>query len=118
MDLLLEADLTEVRKKSIQLTDLFIQRIDERCKEHGFTVLTPKTPTQRGSQVSLTHPEGFEIVGAMRDQGVVADFRPPDLVRFGFAPLYTRYIDVWDAVEALYSVVEGGAWRVGKGLKD
>ena len=110
VDLLLEADLAEVRKKSIQLTGLFMQRVNERCKEHGFTVLTPREANRRGSQVSLAHPHGFEITEAMCHHGVVADFRPPDLLRFGFAPLYTRYTDVWDAVETLHQIMEEGTW--------
>jgi kynureninase len=108
VDLLLEVDLAEVRRKSIQLTDLFMERVDERCSEHHFTVLTPREPKYRGSQVALAHPHGSEIIKSMFRHGVVADFRPPDLLRFGFAPLYTRYTDVWDAVETLHAIVEKG----------
>ena len=115
VDLLLEADLDEVRKKSIQLTNLFMELVDERCKEFGLTVLTPREPNHRGSQVSLAHPYGSEIIEAMCHQGVIADFRPPDLLRFGFAPLYTRYTDVWDAVEALHAVLGEGNWNRPKG---
>ena len=111
VDLLLEVDLAEVRRKSIQLTDLFMERVDERCREHHFTVLTPREPKYRGSQVALAHLHGSEIIEAMFHRGVVADFRPPDLLRFGFAPLYTRYTDVWDAVETLHAIVEQGAWN-------
>ena len=111
VDLLLEVDLAEVRRKSIQLTGLFMERVDERCREHHFTVLTPREPKYRGSQVALAHPHGSEIIEAMFHRGVVADFRPPDLLRFGFAPLYTRYTDVWDAVETLHAIVEQGAWN-------
>ena len=110
VDLLLEADLAEVRQKSIQLTGLFMQRVDERCKEHDFTLLTPREPNRRGSQVSLVHQHGLEITEVMCRHGVVADFRPPDLLRFGFAPLYTRYTDVWDAVETLHQIMEEGTW--------
>jgi len=109
--LLLEVDLAEVRRKSIQLTGLFMERVDERCREHHFIVLTPREPKYRGSQVALAHPYGFEIIEAMFHRGVVADFRPPDLLRFGFAPLYTRYTDVWDAVETLHAIVEEGTWN-------
>ena len=111
VDLLLEVDLAEVRRKSIQLTGLFMERVDERCREHHFTVLTPRESKYRGSQVALAHPHGSEIIEAMFHRGVVADFRPPDLLRFGFAPLYTRYTDVWDAVETLHAIVEQGAWN-------
>ena len=111
VDLLLEVDLAEVRRKSIQLTGLFMERVEERCREHHFTVLTPREPKYRGSQVALAHLHGSEIIEAMFHRGVVADFRPPDLLRFGFAPLYTRYTDVWDAVETLHAIVEQGAWN-------
>ena len=110
VDLLLEVDLAEVRRKSIQLTDLFMERVDERCREQHFTILTPREPKYRGSQVALAHTHGSEIIEAMFHHGVVADFRPPDLLRFGFAPLYTRYTDVWDAVETLSGIVEEGTW--------
>jgi kynureninase len=106
VDLLLEVDLADVRRKSLQLTDLFMERVDERCRGHHFTVLTPREPKYRGSQVALAHPHGSEIIEAMFHRGVVADFRPPGLLRFGFAPLYTRYTDVWDAVETLHAIVE------------
>jgi kynureninase len=108
VDLLLEVDLAEVRKKSTELTSLFMQRVDERCTDNGFRVLTPREANYRGSQVSLAHTHGSEIIEAMGNRGVVADFRPPDLLRFGFAPLYTRYADVWDAVEILHEIVEKG----------
>ena len=84
----------------------FIALVDERCREHHFTVLTPREPKYRGSQVALAHSHGSEIIEAMFHRGVVADFRPPDLLRFGFAPLYTRYTDVWDAVEVLQTIME------------
>ena len=92
VDLLLEADLAEVRKKSIQLTGLFMQRVDERCKEHGFTVLTPREPNRRGSQVSLAHPHGFEITEAMPPSRRRRRFSParPAAVRI-CAALYTVY---------------------------
>jgi kynureninase len=112
VDLVLEADLSQVREKSIQLTDLFMQRIDERCVGHGFTVLTPSEPSERGSHVTLAHPQGLEITEAMYRHGVIGDFRPPNLLRFGFAPLYTRYTDVWDSVEILHSIMTDERWRL------
>jgi kynureninase len=111
VDLLLTADLDQVRRKSVQLTSLFMERIDERFSGNCFTVLTPREPNYRGSQVALSNPHGSEIAEAMFHRGVVADFRPPDLLRFGFAPLYTRYTDVWDAVETLHGIMEEDAWN-------
>jgi kynureninase len=107
VDLLLTVDLSVVRDKSVHLTEMFIDGVDERGKLKEFSVLTPRAPDRRGSQVSLSHPRGFGIIKAMHDQGIVADFRMPDVLRFGFAPLYTRYTDVWDALEALQGIMEG-----------
>jgi kynureninase len=115
VDLLLEVDLAEIRRKSVRLTGLFMERVDERCDEHHFTVLTPREARCRGSQVALAHPRASGIIEAMFHRGVVADFRPPDLMRFGISPLYTRYTDIWDAVEILHATAEEGAWDVGEG---
>ena len=68
----------------------------------------PTSPERRGAQVSLRHGEGLAVVRAVADRGVIGDFRPPDMCRFGLAPLYTRYVDVWDAVERIAGVVESG----------
>ena len=70
---------------------------------------TPESHKRRGAQVSLRHPDGLAIVRAVADRGVIGDFRPPDLCRFGLAPLYTRFVDAWDAVERIAEVVESGA---------
>ena len=80
-------------------------------RDLGFEVATPGSPERRGAQVSLRHADGLAVVRAVADRGVIGDFRPPDLCRFGLAPLYTRYVDVWDAVERLADVVESGMNR-------
>ena len=69
-------------------------------------------PRQRGSQVSVAHADGaYAIVQALIARGVIGDFRAPDILRFGFTPLYTRFVDVWDAVDRLAQVLESGEWR-------
>jgi kynureninase len=104
--------IAAIRAKSIALTDLFIALIDERCAGHGFTVVTPRDPAQRGSQVSISHPtDGYAIMQALIARGVIGDFRPPDILRFGFTPLYTRFADVWDAVDRLEQIMASGEWR-------
>ena len=65
----------------------------------------------RGSQVSFTHADGYPVMQALIARGVIGDFRAPDILRFGFTPLYTRYVDVWDAVDRLVHVLESGEWR-------
>ena len=74
--------------------------------------MTPREGAARGSQVSLAHETGgHAIVQALIARGVIGDFRAPDILRFGFAPLYTRFVDVWDAVDRLRVVLDSGEWR-------
>lgn len=111
VDLMLRAEMGRLRAKSQALTALFIRLLEARCGAHGFAVATPRDPERRGSQVSVRHPEGYAIMQALIAHGVVGDFRAPDFMRFGFAPLYLRYVDVWDAVEILREVMESKAWE-------
>lgn len=104
-------DLLALREKSVALTTLFIALVDQELAGHGFGLATPRDAQQRGSQVSLTHEQGYAIVQALIAQGVIGDFRAPDILRFGFAPLYLRHVDIWDAVAALRDVMDTGAWR-------
>jgi kynureninase len=109
-DLFLEADMTRVGAKSAALTELFIRLADQRLAGHGFTVATQRDASRRGAQVSLRHGEGYRVIRALIDRGVIGDFRPPDLCRFGFAPLYTRYVDVWSSVDVISEVMESGVY--------
>ncbi|MGA9748252.1 MAG: kynureninase [Nocardioides sp.] len=106
-----DVDLASLRSASLSLTDLFIALVDDRLGEGvGGTVevITPRSPERRGSQVSLRHPEAYGVVQALIARGVIGDFRTPDVARFGFAPLYVTHTDVWDAVDHLVGVLEGG----------
>ena len=103
-------DLVALRAKSRALTELFIALVESRCARHGLALVTPREAARRGSHVSFAHPEGHGIVQALIARGVIGDFRAPDVLRFGFTPLYTRYVDVWDAVEALTAVLDGREW--------
>jgi kynureninase len=109
VDLWLDVDMALVREKSLALTELFIDLVEERCAGMGFTLLTPRDPARRGSQVSLRHAQGYGVVRALIERGVIGDFRHPDTCRFGFAALYLRHVDVWDAVQAIVEVVGAGA---------
>jgi kynureninase len=104
--------LAALREKSIALTDLFIQLVESRCAGHDLTLVTPRDADERGSQVSFAHATaGYAIMQALIARGVIGDFRDPDILRFGFTPLYTRFVDVWDAVDRLVQVLTSGEWR-------
>lgn len=103
-----------LRRKSLALTDLFIALVEERCAGHGLGLATPREHALRGSQVCLTRDEGaYAIVQALIARGVIGDFRAgtPDILRFGFTPLYVGFAEVWDAVEHLHQVLGTGEWR-------
>ena len=107
IDLMLEAPMDLVREKSLALTGRFMALLAAR----GFQVLTPHDPARRGSQVSCAHPQGYAIIRALIDRGVIGDFRPPDVMRFGFSALYLRDRDVDDAIALLDEVMRAEAWR-------
>ena len=101
-----------LRNKSLALTDLFIELVEVLCAGHGLTVITPRDHALRGSQVALARSDSaYAIVQALIARGVVGDFRAPDILRFGFTPLYVGFVDVWDAVEHLRQVLVSGEWR-------
>jgi kynureninase len=110
VDLLLQVDQRALRQKAMALTDTFMRLVDERCAGFGLSIASPRAAAERGAQVALRHPEGYPIVQALIARGVIGDFRAPDLLRFGFAPLYVRFVDVWDAVDALCAVMTEGSW--------
>ncbi|MFN2465435.1 MAG: kynureninase [Candidatus Dormibacteria bacterium] len=111
LDLWEGLDVRQVRARSVALTELFIALVDERCEGLEVEVLSPRPSRLRGSQVALRHPHATEVMRALRQRGVIGDSRPPDTLRFGFAPLYTRFVDAWDAVEVLVDVLRTEAWR-------
>jgi kynureninase len=94
----------DLRRQSLSLTTLFIEALD--ALELGLEVVTPREPERRGSQVSLRHPDAFAIVQALVARGVIGDFREPDLIRLGFAPLYVTHADVVNAAMHLRQVLE------------
>jgi kynureninase len=106
-----DIDLEQVRAKSLALTDLFIALVEERCGRFGVTLAAPRLHAQRGSQVSFRHPNGYAVMQALIERGVIGDFREPDYMRFGFAPLYLRYADVDAAVSILHDILSNEIWR-------
>ena len=103
-------DLAAVRDKSAALGDLFLALVERECAGLGLEVVCPRDAGRRGSQVTFRHEEGYAVVQALIDRGMVGDFRPPDVLRFGLAPLYQRYADVWDGVALLRQVLARRAW--------
>jgi kynureninase len=110
VDLMLRADMRELRRKSVRLGQLFVERMELRCAEFGFRLLSPADPELRGSQISYAHPNGYEIVQALKEREVIGDFRAPDVLRFGLTPLYLRYADIVETVERLRDVCLTRAW--------
>ena len=107
LDLWLEVNLTEVRVKSIRMGELFIELVDKR-PELGLILGSPRQAGRRGSQLSFRHPQAYGLIQSLIERGVIGDFRPPDNVRFGLTPLYTRYEDIHDAVGMLAMVIASG----------
>ncbi|WP_413871769.1 kynureninase [Albidovulum sp.] len=101
-------EMADVRARSIELTEAFIRGVEAACP--GLTLASPRDPAGRGSQVSFRHPEGYAIMQALIARGVIGDFRAPDILRFGFTPLYTTTADVEGAVAALSEIMATGAW--------
>ncbi len=106
--------IAAVRAKAGALGDLFIERVEARCAGKGLALASPREAATRGGQVSFTHPHGWAVMQNLIARGVIGDFRAPDVIRFGFAPLYVRRVDVWDAVEILGEILDSESWRDGR----
>ncbi|KND55446.1 Kynureninase [Candidatus Paraburkholderia kirkii] len=111
LDVFLQTDMLSLRRKSLAVGDLFIKLVEERCGAFPLSLATSREHAQRGSQVSFEHPNGYEVMQALIARGVIDDYREPRILRFGFTPLYTRFVDAWDAVETLRDVLATESWR-------
>jgi kynureninase len=100
--------MADLRARSLELTDRFIAGVEAACPD--LVLATPRDHARRGSQVSFRHPEGYAIMQALIAEGVIGDFRAPDILRFGFTPLYTSDEDVDRAVETLAAIMAGARW--------
>jgi kynureninase len=114
VDTLLAAEplggLAALRRKSLALTRLFAQQVQAGCPQ--LSLVSPQDDARRGSQVCFAHPQaGYSVMQALIARGVIGDFRAPDILRFGFTPLYTRFVDAWDAAEHLRQVMARGEWQ-------
>jgi kynureninase len=102
--------MAALRAKSLALTRLFAARVQATCP--ALTLVSPADDAQRGSQVCFAHADiGYAVMQALIARGVIGDFRAPDVLRFGFTPLYVRFVDAWDAAEHLRAVLDGGEWQ-------
>jgi kynureninase len=110
VDLLLRARITDITEKSRRLSSLFVDLVARTCPAGTLRLASPRSASERGSHVSFAHSDGYPIMQAMIERGVIGDFRAPDMLRFGFAPLYLRYEDIWHAAHTLADVLSSGCW--------
>ena len=98
-----------VEQKARALSQLFVEQVEEGCGNE-VRLASPRDPAQRGSHVSFAHPEGYALMQALIARGVIGDFRAPDIMRFGFAPLYNSFADAWRAAEILGEILATREW--------
>lgn len=106
-----EAGVARLREKSMRMTTLLADLVAQEAGDAGLVLASPIDAARRGSHLVFAHEEGYAIVQALKARGVVGDFRAPDLVRLGIAPLYLSYVELWDAVQRLKAVMRNGEWR-------
>jgi kynureninase len=105
--LVAEAGIDRIRAKGAALTSLAIGLVDERLSRHGVSVASPRDSASRGAHVAVAVADAREVCAALIERGVIVDFRRPDVIRLGLSPLTTRFVDVWDGVDALRSLLAG-----------
>nr|WP_220129697.1 kynureninase [Sphingomonas chungangi] len=110
VDMLLGTDREALYAKGQALCSAFIDLVEHRCAGLGVTLATPRDPSLRGSHVSFRHDHGWPIMQALIARGVIGDFRAPDILRFGFTPLYVGFEDLWRAVDILRDILATEAW--------
>jgi kynureninase len=103
-------DLAEIHAKSQSLNQLFVSLVEDRCGDHDLRLAGPRNFNERGSHVSFGHPQAYAAMQALIANGVIGDFRAPDMMRFGFAPLYNTHVDVFDAVAMLSRILDERLW--------
>lgn len=110
VDLIAEADMREVRAKSVKLSELLIELMEPLCAKYGFELASPVDRAAAGSHVSYAHREAYAMTQALKERDVIGDFRDPDVLRLGLTPLYLRYADIVEAVRRLRDVCETRSW--------
>jgi kynureninase len=111
LDIFDGVDMGQVRAKSMALTSLFVELAEASCAPFGVALASPREAASRASQVALRSPDAYPVMQALIAEGVIGDFRAPDILRFGFTPLYTRYADACQAARTLHSIMATGRWR-------
>ena len=111
LDTFENVSIVDLREKSVSLCSLFIRLIRQQCAGFGLEIIGPENGEKRGSHVSIAFKHGYPIVQALIEKGIVGDFRAPDLMRFGFAPLYLGYQQIWDAVAMLEHCLKQEVWN-------
>jgi kynureninase len=101
--------MSDVEEKSRRLSQLFVGEVEDRCGK-DVRLASPRDPAQRGSHVVFAHEEGYAVIQALIARGVIGDFRAPDLMRFGFAPLYNSFADIVRAAEILADILKASDW--------
>jgi len=109
LDAMAGVEVAALRQRSLALTELFMARVAALLP--ALEIVTPRQPSLRGSQVGISFEKGYAVIQAMTARGVIGDFRAPDLMRFGFAPLYVRFQDAWDAAEILAECIKAEVWH-------
>tara|TARA_B100000959_G_scaffold18477_2_gene17858 strand:+ start:13727 stop:14974 length:1248 start_codon:yes stop_codon:yes gene_type:complete len=102
--------MDQVREKSIQLSELFIELIQQECGDFGFELFSPTEANLRGSQISFKHENAYPIMQSLISRGVIGDYREPNILRFGISPLYMRFEDIWEAIMNLKTIMESREW--------
>jgi kynureninase len=110
LDIFEGVSIEDIRNRSLQLTQLFIDSTDRQLATHGFVVASPRDPTIRGSHVSLRHAQGYAIMQELSRRKIIGDFRMPDYMRFGFAPLYNTEDEVHQLVDSIDEIMNERAW--------
>jgi kynureninase len=110
MDIWDDVDMAELDAKRKSLCNTFLACVEQQCAGHGLKLAGPRDMGERGSHVSFRSANGYAIMQALIARKVIGDFRAPDMVRFGFAPLYNSHAEVWDAVAALQEILQNRLW--------
>lgn len=105
LNIFADVDLEVLRQKSLSLTNTFIRLMKPLVAQYPLQLVTPLNEDERGSQVSYSHPQAKEVMNKLIELGIMGDFRTPDILRFGFTPLYHSHADVWQAVEGIKTVL-------------